>query len=345
MSRRRVIVAAVVVIVVGHGCARPPRQQQVQAPAPKGLKFKVGATSELRSAPKVAETLGVTFGKELLLVGINVSPSPVVKGKPATLETVWKCLVKPSRNWTFWTHIDHEGRWQQRFNGDHPPMTPTSKWRPGMHYVDRLVFVLPPDLPGGAYSVSMGVYAVPAAPSAKKRLGTAYLPEKMAAGSVRRGTIAVAFSGRETPRMPAEQREPKVAQRLGVRFGEELLLVGCTARPSPTQRGKPASLEIVWKCLTRSIRHRLIWICIGDPTGKGAKIFDNVHRPALPVIMWEPGRYYRDKVDLTIPSGAKPGKYRVLIWVYGAIRPDKLQFLPDKLTPGGKREATLELGF
>ena len=145
--------------------------------------------------------------------------------------------------------------------------------------------------------------------------------------------------------MPAEQREPKVAQRLGVRFGEELLLVGCTARPSPTQRGKPASLEIVWKCLTRSIRHRLIWICIGDPTGKGAKIFDNVHRPALPVIMWEPGRYYRDKVDLTIPSGAKPGKYRVLIWVYGAIRPDKLQFLPDKLTPGGKREATLELGF
>jgi hypothetical protein len=46
-----------------------------------------------------------------------------------------------------------------RFQDDHPPAIPTSKWRPNSNYhYTRTVFI-PKNIPAGEYTISMGIYA------------------------------------------------------------------------------------------------------------------------------------------------------------------------------------------
>jgi len=339
MFARSLVVTVLVAVIVGHGCARAPREH---APAPRGKApaAKAGPTTELGSAPRVAQKLGVTFGKELELVGFNISPSPVVKGEPATLEIVWRCLAKPSRDWAIWTHLNYAGSPARRFHGDHWPSTPASKWQAGRYYVDGLMFKMPEDFKGGAYGVSIGLYAYPPRWNPTKPL--VRLPETMAAGSQRSAEIGVAYSrSEEQPVMSPESRQPRVAERLSVAFGDELVLVGYSVDPTPIRKGDPATLEIVWKCLTRPSRDWTVWTHIGP-----SQMINRDHRPALPVLMWRPGKYYRDKVSFTIPRDKKPGQYPVSIGLY-AIAPEgqPTVLLPEKVMEEGRRTGTMEVGF
>jgi hypothetical protein len=179
------MVTALVVMIAGQGCARPPREQ-APAPGGKAPAAKVGPTTERRSAPTVAQKLGVTFGKELELVGFNISPSPVIKGEPATLEIVWKCLSEPSRNWTVWTHLDYQGTPAKRINKDHYLRAPMTMWEPGKYYRDKVQFTIPASDKPGKYRVSIGVYFQPS-----KKAALQYLPEKLSKDGNRYGTFEV----------------------------------------------------------------------------------------------------------------------------------------------------------
>jgi len=297
----------------------------------------MGATLVQRVGPEVAQNLGVTFGKELLLIGFKVSPSPVVKGKPAVMETVWKCLARPSRNWRIWTAIDYYGSPQRRLNAGHYPGTPTREWVPGKYYVDRLVFVIPMDFKGGAYTVSHGVFF----PTPNGHAD--YLSESVAATGQRLGVISVALSrGEERPGMWPESREPAVAERLSVAFGKEILLVGYTVKPSPVRKGKPATLEVVWRCLAKPSHDWRLWNIIED-LGPPYRQINLQHPLALPVGSWEPGKYYRDTVEFSMPANYKPGKYRVSIGVFPPFK-TRVPYPPEKVMPGGKRYGTLEVG-
>jgi len=348
MRARGLILISIIGLLVAQGCQRRPGKP-AGPPAPgaaggrAGLPVsarEVGATGVQNTAPSVDYNLGVTFGKELLLVGFNVSPSPMSKGEPATIEAVWKCLAKPSRNWTTWTHLNFLGSPPNRYNGDHPPSTPTSRWEPGKFYVDPFTFVLPEAYKGGAYQVSIGLYGMPRNWTKEKPF--LYLPETIVAGGQRVAEVGVGYSGaEEQPAMRAESKEPRVAEKLSVAFGDEMVLVGYNVQPSPVQKGDPATLEIVWKCLTRPSRDWTVWTHIGP-----SQMINRDHRPALPIALWKPGKYYRDKVSFTVPPDKKPGQYPVSIGLYaGAGEGQPTLLLPEKVLEGGKRQGVIEVGF
>jgi hypothetical protein len=324
-----------VALVAVQGCPRPQK--------PRGyMTGKAGPTIVLGSAPKIAQNLGVTFAKQITLVGFNISPSPVVKGQRATLEIVWKCLAKPTYDWVVWTRIDHRDSAVSRLIADHRPAVPTTSWRPGKYYADRLVFQIPEHFKGGLYDVFLGLYGS----AGPQRRQIKYATESLLAGGERRGVISVALSrGEKGTAMSAESREPSVSEKLGVTFGGELLLVGYTLKPSTVEKGKAANLEIVWKCLAKPKRSWIIWTRI-DYLGTAAKSINRDHPPLLPTTLWEPGKFYRDNVNFMIPASEKPGKYRLSIGLYAGIVAGKPpRYLPEKVMQGGKRYGTLEVGF
>ena len=334
MSGRAVVVSALVALLALQGCQRARRGPGAQAPTEEARRAaareEVGATAVAKSAPEVDYRLDVTFGKELLLVGFSVSPFPIPKGESATLESVWKCLAKPSRNWVTWTYVTYLGSPRRQLTLDHSPATPIGEWQPGQYYIDPLSIVIPKDFKGGPYEVSLGLYA-----------GAIHLAESLAPGSQRTAEVGVAFSREEMPRVRGERREPRVAQRLSVAFGDELLLVGHSVDPNPVVKGKPATLEIVWKCLARPSRDWVVWTHIGP-----SQMINRDHRSFFPIVMWEAGKYYRDSVEFTMPAGAKPGQYPVSIGPYASAgRGQPTLLLPEKVMQGGKRIGAIEVGF
>jgi hypothetical protein len=228
-------------------------------------------------------------------------------------------------------------------NADHPPATPTTKWQPGKYYVDRFAFVIPQDFKGGIYYAFIGVHLQPVG---RQRAANWFPPETLAPESQRLGLLSVAFSHGEKPlAMRGENKEPAVADKLLVTFGKEILLVGCKVQPSPVQKGKPATLEIVWKCLARPSREWIAFTHIDYP-GTPAKTISKDHTMLLPIALWEPGKYYRDKVDFTIPASEKPGKYSIYIGLFtvaGQGMPNN--YAPEKVMQGGKRYGSIEVAF
>jgi len=144
-----------------------------------------GLAGETRE-PRVSERLGVTFGKELILVGYSVSPSPLQKGRKAELQIVWKCLGKVSHNWRIWTHLDYTAQPSRRLNLDHDPTLPSTLWRAGEYYRDRVEFTVPGDFKPGKYRLGIGPF--------KSRPVSVYLPEKVVKSGQRYGTVEVGFS-------------------------------------------------------------------------------------------------------------------------------------------------------
>lgn len=104
-------------------------------------------------AEPVTQHLGVVFGDQLELVGINV-PNEVRIGQPFEIEQVWHCLNLSDREWSFALLFDHANpRW--RLNKGHRPPVPTSMWEKGDYVSWKVQIEFPADAPPGDYIVNL----------------------------------------------------------------------------------------------------------------------------------------------------------------------------------------------
>lgn len=341
---KRVLAVSLLLVVAGFaGCKRPGKAGVWQP------REKVQPTEAMGAEPSVATRLGVKFGEEVLLVGYNLAPETITKGRPATLEIIWKCLSKPSRDWRVFTHFDYRGPQPgklRRLNRSYSPALALSKWQPGKYYRDKLTFIMPNDFPGGIYSLSIGLYlrSTTGASGAPQFTNP---PETVQVGGERFGYLAVAPSrGEKALTAEGESEQPPVSEKLGVTFGlgKELLLVGYNVRPSPVQKGKKAEIEIVWQCLKKPSRNWDVGTYVDRPGDPSAR--QNLsHSPQVPMTLWKPEKYYRDKVEFTPPDSLKPGRYTVSIGVYKRESDASYADLPAKAVEGGKLRGTLEIGY
>jgi len=118
----------------------------------------VEKSERLFSPPPVDNSLSVTFGNEITLLGYDISSTGDDTYK---LILTWQALQEPSTDYTVFVHVlDQDGAccvWQQ----DAMPQQntyPTSRWLPGEVVVETLEITLPEDLELGQYPVEVGLY-------------------------------------------------------------------------------------------------------------------------------------------------------------------------------------------
>ena len=108
--------------------------------------------------PAVSQLLGVVFGDQLELVGINV-PNQVKKGESFELEQVWRCLRVPERDWRIAVHFRGPTP-KAKLNRDQAPPVPTTQWQEGRYIHWKVQAAVPAKAPLGDYTIEIRPYVI-----------------------------------------------------------------------------------------------------------------------------------------------------------------------------------------
>jgi 4-amino-4-deoxy-L-arabinose transferase-like glycosyltransferase len=122
---------------------------QVKVRGPQSL---VAEPTPLRNA--------VDLGGQIRLMNAEVAPSSVMAGEPLTVTLQWRARRVPAADYTVFVHLRNAGG-KTVAQADSPPQTgayPTTFWDVGETIVDDHVLLIPADLPGGAYTLVVGLY-------------------------------------------------------------------------------------------------------------------------------------------------------------------------------------------
>ncbi|MHB8417867.1 MAG: carbohydrate-binding family 9-like protein [Myxococcales bacterium] len=120
--------------------AAPPATMHPVAPGPTGATFGGGAVRYL---------------------GYEFLPEKPYPGGVMRLTHYWQVLKPIPDDWTIFVHFSAPGSPNVLVNGDHVALSglyPTSQWRPGTLFRDDELLRLPPQLPGQALDLHVGLY-------------------------------------------------------------------------------------------------------------------------------------------------------------------------------------------
>jgi hypothetical protein len=158
--RRPVIRALPAMLLVCLACAGcgggSPQLERVVAEAAKHPDPLARYVSD--TAKPVSQPLGVVFGDQLELVGINV-PAQVKTGEPFKVELVWRCLAEPGRDWQIALLFDHPKPWW-RLNEGHWPPVPTTMWRKGLYVSWTVEVTFPAKALPGDYTIDVHPFVI-----------------------------------------------------------------------------------------------------------------------------------------------------------------------------------------
>lgn len=103
----------------------------------------------------------VSFENVIALVAYQVDRRSVKPGESLELTLYWRALVKPSADYTVFTHLlgPDTQMWAQH---DGPPKdgrSPTSAWKPDQLVEDRHTLTVAADTPPGVYEIEVGLYS------------------------------------------------------------------------------------------------------------------------------------------------------------------------------------------
>jgi hypothetical protein len=99
------------------------------------------------------------LGDQIALVDWRVT-GHAAPGSPVTVETRWQALAAPTTDYTAFVHLsDATGKIVAQFDAQPTDgVYPTSAWLPGESVVEQHTLTLPPALPPGPLTVSVGLY-------------------------------------------------------------------------------------------------------------------------------------------------------------------------------------------
>ncbi len=109
---------------------------------------------------EISQPMSSNLGDRIELAGYDVDRSRVQPGETLTLTLYWRARVEMDEDYTVFTHLvdGEEQTWAQSdgypVGGDYP----TSFWGEGELIRDERELTVPPDAPGGEYSIEVGFY-------------------------------------------------------------------------------------------------------------------------------------------------------------------------------------------
>lgn len=137
------------------GAALEKRLEFVRVAAPDNAWPVAGA------APAGLEGSGVTLERVAELRGCTIEPEAAAPGDELRVTCWFLVLGGTERRLRVFLHFDHEEGGPYRFQADHEPAAgfwPTDRWRPGETVRDVARVTVPPDAPGGAYRLFVGLF-------------------------------------------------------------------------------------------------------------------------------------------------------------------------------------------
>ncbi len=118
-------------------------------------------STRLFAAPPPALPLNHPAADGITLVGIDLSPLPLLPGASLPITVTWQAAAVPDAAYTGFVHLLAGGRVVAQ--DDHQPQRATSTWLPGEVVLERYTVSMPADLPGGVYQLEIGLYDAAAA--------------------------------------------------------------------------------------------------------------------------------------------------------------------------------------
>lgn len=123
-------------------------------------RIKVVGADELPGAASGEAAGSYTFGDELALDGLEITPEILVPGGHAAILLRLRTLRQPTTDYTVFTHIiDEQG---QQVGGNDQPLTdgyyPSSLWEPGEVITHEQRLTMPLLAPSGRYEIYLGLY-------------------------------------------------------------------------------------------------------------------------------------------------------------------------------------------
>jgi hypothetical protein len=124
---------------------------------------------------------------------------------------------------------------------------------------------------------------------------------------------------------PAVTGDPQYATN--ARLADAVVLTGYDRRPRSPQPGEALNISLYWQTLRPLGAEYHTFVHLLD--GAGNKVAQSDRQPGgvyYPSTLWQPGERLRDDHLLTVPAGAQPGVYRLLVGMYalsagGALEP------------------------
>ncbi|MCA9868448.1 MAG: glycosyltransferase family 39 protein [Anaerolineae bacterium] len=259
--------------------------------------------------------VGETAVEGLLFAGYERSPRAAETGEPVAL-ALWWSATTPLPFLQLRLSLVAEGGTAHTVIQGQPAYNtyPFHLWQTPTFVIDRQVFAIPDDLPGGDYVYRLELLNGQGQPVYSADLGP--------------------LTVTRTERL---FELPPFATPVGATFGEQIALPGYTL----TGDGGTYALELVWQAETQPTTDYTVFVHVLNADGTCC-VWQSDAMPrggAYPTSRWRPGEVVVDAYEIVLPDGLAAGDQPIEVGLYVAETGQRL-----KVIPGAAGQDSIRLG-
>ncbi len=260
----------------------------------------------------MAETLGVSFDDELILMGLD---APEAIAADETIEAVlyWRIPQETETDYSVSTFLldrgNHiVGQHDNQYAGNHP----SSRWQPGQYAKDKHTIRLVPGTPPGIYDLEVAVY------ESGKPDDRLNVLDQAGAPLGRNFTVSKIAVNRPLTAFRAEDLE--IEDRVEVSITEAIGLIGYSLPDHSLRPGEAVDLVLYWLAAGDPNQDMDIQLLLRDSSGALIQSLEAPPVPGYPSSLWQKDDIWRANHALLLGPGLVSGDYVVSV-VAGEERP------------------------
>lgn len=281
------------------GLVYPASAEQGQA---LGSEVAIGTVEIVRAAtwetPEPTQPLAAAnwTGVPIHLAGYELPGAHFAPGDTLPLTLYWVAAAEPARDYQVQVQLLDEADNVVASQTGHPGQDrfPTSQWRAGETLRDWYDLPLSPELPSGAYSITINL------------LGGPQPSDPLALASI-------TIQGR-----PRQFEAPAITQAFTSQFGRAVRLLGVDEPETLTaSAGETLPLTLVWQVQEPPPTALVRFVQLLGPAGPPAAQQDSIPcNGECPATSWVTTEILVDPVALTLPETTEPGDYQLIVGWY-----------------------------
>ena len=256
--------------------------------------------ADLPQQAEIPNPINARFDSLATLLGYEISATSLRPGEPLDVNLYWEVDAQPPGNYLLFIHLQDEAQTMVAQRDTHPGLGnfPSSQWRPGDRFVEKIRFYLPETayVPATA-RLSVGLYAPDA-----YRLAVSSNEGQPFGDALQLGSIEL---------LPGEDGLPNAQNQ---NFENELRLVGYEYDKREAVPGESIQVILYWEAFANLTTDYLVQVRLLDEDGKVQATADS--RPmdgTSPTDGWNTGQITRDVHVLTIDPGTAEGTYGIVV--------------------------------
>ncbi len=258
----------------------------------------------------VGTPLGITFGDQVTLIGINQSGDAIRSGEVVHLTLWWRLAGGPIADEYAAIVALHDAAGQPiaQVNSGYEINFQTSSWVPGTVIEERLALRVPPGTPPGDASLHVSLFA----PRSDA------VPQANIEGAAPTANPQIASVRITRPRHPADPASLDLTTSLNRPVAPGIDLIGVAMEPAANDVGQPFFLILGWAAFgdPSSAMGSLLWM---DETGQ-ERAWQNLELvPGYPTDQWHSGDIWRSVRVLHVPGSLETGTYTLKLRLFGPM--------------------------